>query len=196
MVERNIDNNIVMVKNTNYWDYTSLVPEKITFVLMDNPTASVAGIKEGSLHLSDRVPFQDIDALKSEGLLQFVNLFGTYYYALNHTNEVLKDPKVRKALSLVIDRNYIVDNVVKTGVPSGAFVPYGASDVNGDFREVGGDYISVKPEDYKKNVEEAKKLMAEAGYPNGDGFPVLQFIVDSNYKFLLLKQYSKCGKSI
>ncbi len=180
MIERNIDDNIVMVKNTNYWDYASLVPEKITFVLMDNPTASVAGIKEGSLHLSDRVPFQDIDALKSEGLLQFVNLFGTYYYALNHTNEVLKDPKVRKALSLVIDRNYIVDNVVKTGVPSGAFVPYGASDVNGDFREVGGDYISVKPEDYQENVEEAKKLMAEAGYPNGDGFPVLQFIVDSN----------------
>ena len=180
MIERNIDNNIIMVKNTNYWDYENLVPEKITFVLMDNPTASVAGIKEGSLHLSDRVPFQDIDALKSEGLLQFVNLFGTYYYALNHTNEVLKDPKVRKALSLVIDRNYIVDNVVKTGVPSGAFVPYGASDVNGDFREVGGDYISVKPEDYQKNVETAKKLMEEAGYTNGEGFPVLQFLVDSN----------------
>ena len=180
MIERNIDNNIIMVKNTNYWDYDNLVPEKITFVLMDNPTASVAGIKEGSLHLSDRVPFQDIDALKSEGLLQFVNLFGTYYYALNHTNEVLKDPKVRKALSLVIDRNYIVDNVVKTGVPSGAFVPYGASDVNGDFREVGGDYISVKPEDYQKNVETAKKLMEEAGYTNGEGFPVLQFLVDSN----------------
>ncbi|MBW5396155.1 peptide ABC transporter substrate-binding protein [Brachyspira pilosicoli] len=180
MIERNIDNNIVMVKNTNYWDYENLVPEKITFVLMDNPTASVAGIKEGSLHFSDRVPAQDIDTLKEEGLLQMVKRLGTYYYAVNHTNEVLKDGRVRKALSLAIDRNYIVDNIVKAGVPAGAFVPFGAPDVNGDFREVGGDYISVKPEDYQKNIEKAKKLMEEAGYTNGEGFPVLQFIVDSN----------------
>ena len=180
MIERNIDNNIIMVKNTNYWDYENLVPEKITFVLMDNPTASVAGIKEGSLHFSDRVPAQDIDTLKAEGLLQMVKRLGTYYYAVNHTNEVLKDGRVRKALSLAIDRNYIVDNIVKAGVPAGAFVPFGAPDVNGDFREVGGDYISVKPEDYQKNIEEAKKLMEEAGYTNGEGFPVLQFLVDSN----------------
>ena len=175
MIERNIDNNIIMVKNTNYWDYENLVPEKITFVLMDNPTASVAGIKEGSLHFSDRVPAQDIDTLKAEGLLQMVKRLGTYYYAVNHTNEVLKDGRVRKALSLAIDRNYIVDNIVKAGVPAGAFVPFGAPDVNGNFREVGGDYISVKPEDYQKNIEEAKKLLAEAGYPNGENFPVLEF---------------------
>lgn len=70
--------------------------------------------------------------------------------------------------------------LVKAGVPAGAFVPFGAPDVNGDFREVGGDYISVKPEDYQKNIEKAKKLMEEAGYTNGEGFPVLQFLVDSN----------------
>ncbi|MEI0516561.1 peptide ABC transporter substrate-binding protein [Brachyspira murdochii] len=180
MIERNIDNNIVMTKNTNYWNYSSLVPEKITFVLMDNAAASVAGIKEGSLHFSDRVPAQDIDTLRAEGLLKLVNRLGTYYYAVNHTNDVLKDDRVRKALSLAIDRNYIVDNIVKAGTPAGAFVPYGAPDVNGDFREVGGDYISVKAEDYQKNVEEAKRLMVEAGYANGEGFPVLQFLVDSN----------------
>ena len=108
MIERNIDNNIVMTKNTNYWNYSSLVPEKITFVLMDNVAASVAGIKEGSLYFSDRVPAQDIDTLRAEGLLQLVKRLGTYYYAVNHTNDVLKDGRVRKALSLAIDRNYIV----------------------------------------------------------------------------------------
>ena len=52
----------------------------------------------------------------------------------------------------------------------------GVSDIdNADFREVGGDYYSVKPEDYQKNLEEAKKLMEEAGYSNGAGFPVIEF---------------------
>ena len=118
MKERNIDSDIIMVKNTNYWDYSNLVPEKITFVLMDNPTAAVAGIKEVSLHFSDKIPSQDIDSLKNEGILQLVKRLGTYYYALNLTNEVLKNPKVRKALSLAIDRNYIVENIVKAGNPA------------------------------------------------------------------------------
>ena len=181
MKERNIDSDIIMVKNTNYWDYSNLVPEKITFVLMDNPTAAVAGIKEVSLHFSDKIPSQDIDSLKNEGILQLVKRLGTYYYALNLTNEVLKNPKVRKALSLAIDRNYIVENIVKAGNPAGAFVPYGAPDVNnGDFREIGGDYINLNKEDYSNNVKIAKRLMQEAGYPNGQNFPVLQFLVDSN----------------
>lgn len=176
MKERNIDSDIIMVKNTNYWDYSNLVPEKITFVLMDNPTAAVAGIKEGSLHFSDKIPSQDIDSLKNEGILQLVKRLGTYYYALNLTNEVLKNPKVRKALSLAIDRNYIVENIVKAGNPAGAFVPYGAPDVNnGDFREIGGDYINLNKEDYSNNVKIAKRLIQEAGYRMDKIFPFFNF---------------------
>ena len=195
MKERNIDSDIIMVKNTNYWDYSNLVPEKITFVLMDNPTAAVAGIKEVSLHFSDKIPSQDIDSLKNEGILQLVKRLGTYYYALNLTNEVLKNPKVRKALSLAIDRNYIVENIVKAGNPAGAFVPYGAPDVNnGDFREIGGDYINLNKEDYSNNVKIAKRLMQEAGYPNGQNFPVLQFLVDSNREIPIFEAVQQMWK--
>lgn len=195
MKERNIDSDIIMVKNTNYWDYSNLVPEKITFVLMDNPTATVAGIKEGSLHFSDKIPSQDIDSLKNEGILLLVKRLGTYYYALNLTNEVLKNPKVRKALSLAIDRNYIVENIVKAGNPAGAFVPYGAPDVNnGDFREIGGDYINLNKEDYSNNVKIAKRLMQEAGYPNGQNFPVLQFLVDSNREIPIFEAVQQMWK--
>ena len=162
---------------------------------MDNPTAAVAGIKEGSLHFSDKIPSQDIDSLKNEGILQLVKRLGTYYYALNLTNEVLKNPKVRKALSLAIDRNYIVENIVKAGNPAGAFVPYGAPDVNnGDFREIGGDYINLNKEDYSNNVKIAKRLMQEAGYPNGQNFPVLQFLVDSNREIPIFEAVQQMWK--
>ena len=176
MTERAIDNRIVMEANTNYWNISAIVPKKLIFVLMDNPTAVVAGIKEGSIYFSDRVPTQDMDILKQEGYLQVKPYLGIYYYSLNNTNEALKDPRVRRALSLAIDRNYIVEQITKGGqIPAAALVPGQISDVTGSFRTNGGDYYSLKTEDYNKNIEEAKKLLSDAGYPNGDKFPVLDF---------------------
>ena len=175
--ERKPDQSITVVKNTNYWNKDTIVAEKIKFVLMDNPTSAVAGVKEGSLHFSDQFPYQDIDTLKKEGFIDIATRIGTQYYALNTTNETLKDKRVRKALSLAIDRNYIVDNVLKSGKPAGALVPWGVTDVEGYFRDNAGEYISTNREDYQKNVAEAKRLMAEAGYPNGENFPVLEFFI-------------------
>ncbi|MEI0526790.1 peptide ABC transporter substrate-binding protein [Brachyspira murdochii] len=179
MSERNIDENIVMVKNPNYWNADSIVAEKITFVLMQNGASAVAVIKDGSLHMAYEPPQQDIPTLMEEGLIQIKPLIATYYYPINVTNEYLKDPRVRKALSLAIDRNYIVENVTKGGQkPASGWVPYAVNDVDGDFRINGGDLYDVSKEGYSNNVEMAKQLLAEAGYPNGEGFPVIEFKTD------------------
>lgn len=179
MTERRTDDRLVMVKNTNYWNASNIVPEKLVFILMQNGTAAVAGIKEGSLHFANNPPLQDIENLKSEGLMHISPYLGTYYYCLNITNDILKDARVRKALTLAIDRNYLVEQVTRAGqLPASAWVPSGVNDVegaDGDFRKVGGDYYSIKPEDYQKNLEEAKQLLADAGYPNGENFPVIEF---------------------
>ena len=178
--ERKVDESITITKNTNYWNKDTIVAENITFVLMDNSATAVAGIKQGTLDFSDTFSWQDFDALKEEGFIDIATRIGTQYYALNNTNEVLKDKRVRKALSLAIDRNYIIENVVKSGRAAGAFIPYGLSDYEGDFRENAGEYISVDKSDYHKNVLEAKKLMSEAGYSNGINFPILEFLVGFN----------------
>ncbi|MEI0603452.1 peptide ABC transporter substrate-binding protein [Brachyspira alvinipulli] len=179
LVERNRDESLVMVKNTNYWNIENIVPDKLTFVLMENETGSVAGVKSGNLHFARSFPRQDIKALQEDGLIVIKPRISSYYYCLNLTNDILKDVRVRRALSLAIDRNYIVEQVTMGGEkPAGALVPYGISDYEGDFRENAGEYIDVSKEGYAKNVEEAKKLMAEAGYPNGEGFPVMEFKAD------------------
>ncbi|WP_028330523.1 peptide ABC transporter substrate-binding protein [Brachyspira alvinipulli] len=179
LVERNRDESLVMIKNTNYWNIENIVPDKLTFVLMENETGSVAGVKGGNLHFARSFPRQDIKALQEDGLIVIKPRISSYYYCLNLTNDILKDVRVRRALSLAIDRNYIVEQVTMGGEkPAGALVPYGISDYEGDFRENAGEYIDVSKEGYAKNVEEAKKLMAEAGYPNGEGFPVMEFKAD------------------
>ena len=71
-------------------------------------------------------------------------------------------------------------------VPATGFVPDGVFDVDGvngdDFRTVGGDYYSVKDSDYEKNCEEARKLLAEAGFPDGEGFPVVEYLYNTDDK--------------
>jgi len=86
--------------------------------------------------------------------------------------EVVKDVKVRKALALAIDRTAIVETVSKGGeTPATGFVPPGLKDSKGnDFRKINGDF-GVDPT--AANVDEAKKLLAEAGFPDGKGFPKL-----------------------
>ena len=179
MSERNIDENIIMVKNDKYWNADEIVANKITFVFMQNGAAAVAGIKDGTLDMAYEPPQQDIPTLSSEGLIQIKPLIATYYYPINVTNEYLKDPRVRKALSLAIDRNYIVENVTKGGQkPAGGWVPYEVSDIDGDFRVNGGNFYDISEGGYSNNIEMAKQLLAEAGYPNGEGFPVIEFKTD------------------
>ena len=176
MTERSQDEKIVLVKNTNYWNRDNIIPEKITFLLFSDPNLALAGIKDGSLDFSVNVLEQDMVKLKDEGLLKVLPYFSTFAFGINATNDTLKDIRVRKALSLAIDRNYIVENVVPTATrATSAWVAFGTSDVSGDFRENGGEYIDISKGAYSKNVEEAKRLLAEAGYPDGKGFPILEY---------------------
>lgn len=176
MVMRKPDEIISLELNTNYWNKDNIKAKKIDFLMFAEISTLYPAIKEGSILYSSKVPNANIDLIKNEGYLVVKPSLGTAYYALNNTNEVLKDKRVRRALSLAIDRNYIVENITKGGeVPAAAFIPYGLKDIEGDFRDNGGEYYSIKKEDYKSNIEEAKKLLSEAGYPNGDNFPVLDF---------------------
>ena len=185
MTEKSPDSRIVMIKNTNYWNKDDIIPEKITFIMMQDATLALAGIKEGSLDFSVKVLSQDIESLKKQGILDIAPYYSTVAFGINDTDRILKDKRIRKALSLAIDRNYIVEKVALTAKsPTSAWVPVGAYDVQGDFRENGGEYLDISKEGYSNNVAMAKKLMAEAGYPNGDGFPVLEYKTTSDLIYI------------
>lgn len=185
MTEKSPDSRIVMIKNTNYWNKDDIIPEKITFVMMQDPTLALAGIKEGSLDFSVKVLLQDIENLKKQEILDIAPYYSTVAFGINDTDRILKDKKIRKALSLAIDRNYIVEKVALTAKsPTSAWVPVGAYDVQGDFRENGGEYLDISKEGYLNNIAMAKKLMAEAGYPDGEGFPVLEYKTTSDLIYI------------
>lgn len=146
---------------------------------MSDDNAILAAFENGDILLADSMPNDEIDAWKDREEFIIQPQLGTYYISFNTQREPLNDPRVRKALTLAIDREYICTQIGKAGQqPAGAFVPTGLSDADPtkEFREVGGDYYDPSAEAYEANLEEAKKLLAEAGYPNGEGFPTLEYL--------------------
>ncbi|WP_157151832.1 peptide ABC transporter substrate-binding protein [Brachyspira sp. SAP_772] len=185
MTERLIDEKIVFTANKNYYNPDEQVAKKINFVLMSEPNTAMSGIKNASIHFSAlEPPSSEIEALKADNSLIENNAIGTYYIELNITNSALKDKRVRQALALAIDRNYLVINVTKGGqTPAGAFVAPTIKGSNATFRVENQEYINNKT--YLANVEKAKQLMAQAGYPNGEGFPVLELKVSPGIYVLI-----------
>ena len=168
---------IVMAKNENYYDYANLGPDTITFKLMDDSNAMLSGFKSGELDYIQNVPQAELPSLIASGDMKIVDYLGTYYVCFQTQKAPFDNPKVREAFTLAVDRNYIVEKVTQAGqVEAGAYVPSGISDAEegSDFRKVGGDYY-----DPTKDAYEAK-LLAEAGYPNGEGFPVVEYLYNTD----------------
>ena len=174
---------IMMVKNPNYYDYDKLGPDSIKFALMDDNNAILAAFNSGELDFAENPPVDEIPALLESGQLKVADYIGTYFVCFQTQKEPFDDPRVREAFSLVIDRNYIVNQISRTGeTPAGGYVPNGIYDAEGpgsDFREVGGDYYSMDDADYAAKCDRARELLAEAGYPNGEGFPIVEYLYDT-----------------
>lgn len=176
---------IKAVKNDNYYDTDSITTDSINFMLMDDDTATLSAFDSGTLQFIENIPVDEVPTRLADGSLNIVDYLGTYFCCFNTEKAPFDDARVREAFSLVIDRNYIVENVSQTGeVPATAYVPSGINDAEGDegddFRTVGGEYYSVAKEDYEANCEKARELLADAGYPNGEGFPAVDYLYNTN----------------
>ena len=180
---------IVLSKNPYYvggWDSSKIVSDTITLLLLEDSSASYAAYNSGEAQLVKDVPTDEIPSLtraEDGGDFYLDEIMGTYYISLNDQEEPFTDVRVRKALSLAIDRDYVA-NTIMQGIytPAAALVGPGIVDENGYFMDNanGGEpYIS---DDYAANLEEAKSLLAEAGYPDGEGFPTITYSAnDSGY---------------
>lgn len=175
-----IKDQVVFEKNENYFDKDKVKLDKLTMKCVAEETSAWASFKSGQFDVVDTVPKSDVQGALKDGSAKTCPNFATWYISINVSDKAkdvdpaaakaLSDVKVRKALSLAIDRQSICDNVLKAGqVPSTGVVPKGCLEPSGK------DYTDTKTYfDAKANIDEAKKLLAEAGYPDGQGLPTIQ----------------------
>jgi oligopeptide transport system substrate-binding protein len=168
-----------VVPNENYYDKAKVVPTSIKFVYLADENVAHTAIPAGETDIASGAPPEELEALTKDGLLDVRDQLGTYYLNLNLDKAPFDDPLVRKALTLAIDREYLSNVVMqRTRVPATAMVGGGFNDADGsDFRKKGGDFISL---DYKKNCDEARAALAEAGYPGGAGLPVIEYMYNTS----------------
>jgi oligopeptide transport system substrate-binding protein len=162
---------MVLVKNPTYWDRDAVKLTKITYYMVEDSSTALSMYESGQLDAAAEVPVSELPKLVASGDVKILPYLGTYFYLVNVTKKPFNDVRVRKALALAIDRKGITQSITKGGeVPALAFVPYGLADAasGSDFRTVGGSF-------YKDNdIATAQALLAQAGYPNGKGFPTFK----------------------
>ena len=161
---------IIADKSPTYWDAANVRLNSIHF----HPAADVDGeeraFRAGQLHLTEALPVAKVDSYRKEKspALRISPFLDTYFYRLNTTRPGLDNPLVRRALSLAIDRRVITEKITRGGQqPATAFTPPGT-----------GDY--TPPSVLRTDLVEARRLLAEAGYPEGRGLPPMEITINTS----------------
>ncbi len=169
---------IIVTKSETYWDREKVRLNAIHFHAIGDNNAEERAFRSGQLHVTGTIPLDriahyrenDPDALRIDPYL------GCYYYLFNVHEPSLKDPRVRRALSMSVDRDKITRFVSKGGeVPAFHFTPPDTAGYTADAS------LSYDP-------EAARALLAEAGYPGGEGFPTLPLLYNTSEAHAVIAQ--------
>lgn len=185
------DSKMVLLRNPNYHGVDS-IGNKLPFIdsviiwITDTRNSTLTDVVESDFHIINQLPSESVTRLVEEELQNFQSgspkfivsrepEMGTHYYQFNLTSEILKNVKVRQALNYAVDRERLISDILQGDAKGPGH--------NGITPPVYPDYETVNLFGYHADFEQAKQLLAEAGYPNGEGFPVLKLkINDNGYK--------------
>ena len=177
----NHDTSMTYEKNPYFWDADNVKLEKLEFMLSADDTAIYSAYNSDSVDFIDSVPTDEVASLIESQNPEFyvVDELGTYYIAFNVNSKLFegKTPEqaacMRKAINILIDRDYIVENIGQTGqVIATSYIPLGMMDGNGgtfkDDPAVGYFDAYAINEDYDGTIAEATELLKAAGFKFGD----------------------------
>lgn len=159
---------LVLEKNPQHWDAATAKLQKVVFLPTDDTNTAYKQFLAGDSDWIPTVPPAQIDSARNRPEFYVTPYLGTYYFRFNVTKPPMSDIRVRKALSMAVDRESLTKFVTKAGeIPTSTFVPAGMRGYEG-VRGLAFD------------VAGAKKLLADAGYPDGKGFPKVELLYNTN----------------
>ncbi|MDP4609594.1 MAG: peptide ABC transporter substrate-binding protein [Opitutales bacterium] len=164
-----LNTEVYAVKNPHFRDIESVNLNGIHFLPIEIDTEERA-FRSGHLHITATVPIHRIDWYREHRpeTINFATSLGVYYYMLNTSRGPLADPRVRKALAYTINREELTKHVLKAGQqPAYHFTPPNAGGYNAEAR-------------FPYDPDLARQLLAEAGFPDGKGFPAFELLYNTS----------------
>jgi oligopeptide transport system substrate-binding protein len=166
-----LNDRVRLKKNPRYWDAAHTGSDIIDILPIGSPDTAFNLYEDGVVDIvwdKNEVPEELMDILMKRPDFHSFNYLGTYFIRINVTQKPFDDPRVRRALALAIDKKTLVKKIMRAGEEATShFVPDGTA-----------HYAS--PEGLEYNPELARKLLAEAGYPGGKGFPRFEYTFDAS----------------
>ena len=170
--ELNPQVSVVLEKNPNYYDAANVKIDQVNFMFIDDAAVELQAYKDGTINVSDTLNAEAIATYKDTTEYFSADKIGTKYFTFHCGN--VPDARVRTAMALALDRETIITSILGlTYKPATGLVPYGIHWGDKQYRDVAGDIFT-------EDVAKAQQLMADAGYPNGEGFPTLRMITQNN----------------
>ena len=167
---------LTAVPNDKYWDKDAVSLSKVTYLPVDDNNTGYNMFLNGEIDWQPTVPLDMIDSAKLRDDYHNVPYLATYYYVFNVEAEPFTDVRVRKALAMAINRKVLVEKVTKGGqTPAYSMVPGMAG------------YPGV--EGNREDIAAAKALLAEAGYPDGAGFPSVEILYNTSESHKKIGEY-------
>lgn len=159
------DSRLTMEANDKYYGGRPKL-DVVNAYIVNEDTTAINMFESGKLHYVARLPSIEIERLKGSPAYRNSPFLRGYYYGFNISKKPFDDVRVRKAFAHAIDRSQITSLLKGGQIPTTSWVPKG---MPGYEPKVGLDF----------DVAKAKKLLAEAGYPDGKGFPAVTFMFDT-----------------
>ena len=165
-----LNRRLVVEKSDTYWDSDRVQLNGIVYYPTENTSSEERMFRVGQLHYTQTIPLDKIPVYRAKEDSPYVNApyIGTYYYLLNINEPPLNDVRVRQALAMTVDRDRLTSTVLHgSNVPAYSITPPGT--------------LGYQPPTlFGYDVEKARQLMAEAGYPNGEGWPGLELTYNTS----------------
>ncbi|MCA8925299.1 MAG: peptide ABC transporter substrate-binding protein, partial [Planctomycetes bacterium] len=167
LVEWRPNDKIVMVPNEHYWARDEVKLERLVALPIEDMETAYKLFQTGKLDWMTAVPAAKVEEIKRDPSYYAAPYLGSYFYRFNTTKAPFDDARVRKAFSLSLNRESITSDILKGGqIPATWFTP-----------ELPG---YKPPQGLAESREEAQRLLAEAGYPEGKGFPEVSLLYNTN----------------
>lgn len=165
-----INDRVRIRANPLHWAADRVRSPVVDFIPMSSPATALNLFVAGEADIiwdKSLIPSSLMDILRQRPDCHTFGYLGSYFYRYNVTRKPFDDPRVRKALALAVDKRRIVDNITKAGEQlADHFVPPGTA-----------DYES--PAGLGHDPEHARQLLAEAGFPGGEGFPTFTYLMNN-----------------